>query len=247
MAEKKPDQEMFAAFEVALREGLAAQPDSMALYLMLGLCHWYQGRLDEAERDFAEVTSGALRLLPDDPMPIDLGNLVSFYWVNDARIREKCPSDTHALVSPEDVVKSYAWAYLAYIERRKSAIDQAYEAAANSLELFPYNGEVQRIYLRTVFDYIAAGRREWESCFLEAYEAASYNDRTIMHDFAAPAYHVLKINGRDEEAEVLLEKLKLYLSRVKLFLWTHSLYQELYPYNQKYGIPHANVINAMPA
>ena len=232
---------MFEDCQNALLEGIAACPSSLAMHFVLGLCQWYLDKDQEAEKAFIRVTSGELQLRSDDPMPIDLGRMNSAFWANDARIRARCPKDVRPLVPPEDVWVSYAWAYRAQIARLRGQFKEAVAFAAHALDLFMYNEDVQRIYLRNVFGLAAEGSIEWGDCFLEAFAAACHNDYAILHDFTAPAFHILMLRGKAEEASELLEKLKLYMSRVQLWVWSTSLYPEFYPYNQHYGIPHTAI------
>jgi len=241
LAQKKTAEEALQGFKTALQEGIEETPDSLALHHTLGLCLLMLGQYDEADRSFAKVVAGDLRLAADDPPPMDVGRLNSLFWINDARIRERCPDTALPLVPTKDVWISFAWANRAEVAIKRGAFADAAAFAKKSIELFLYNEDVHRLYLRAAYNLAAAGDAAWGDEFLQSFTAACHSDATILHDFAAPAFHVLMQKDRLLDAVKILEELKLYRHRVKLADHSYTLYDEFVPLMQRYGVPHCKL------
>jgi hypothetical protein len=224
----KPPPEDVKILIDTLAEGLAVFPDSLALHYTIGLWQRLLGSDEAADKSFAGVTSGQLRLLPDDPVWTRCSPLNSLYWVNDAHIRARCPKGTEPLASAEHVLISYAWANRADIllqqAQEHSRAGRKAEAIADlltvttyvqkALDLFLCNDGAQRVYLFAALGLASLGRDEWGDIFLSSFEIACHNEYAFMTDFAMPAAQLLMQRQRLPEAKALLHNLKRYMDRV---------------------------------
>ena len=183
-AQEKSAEETGRIFAKVLEQGLKDEPKSLALHHALGISQMQLEELDEAEQTFAKMTAGGLHLSEDDPPPVDLGRLNSFYWVNDARIRARCPETATALVSPEQIYISYAWANRADIALRRKNFKDAADYANRSLSIFSYNEDVQRLYLHALLGLASGGDKQAEQEYHEAFQVACRNDYSILDDFS---------------------------------------------------------------
>ena len=216
----------------------------------MGLCRMLLGQLDEAEKNFSKIVEGNLRLDFSEPLPIGFGNLNSFYWVADALIRERCATP---LASVKDVWISYAWANRADIALRYAFhhvrehrmndageyFTRAIDFVGHSLKLFLYNEDVFRLYLRAHFGAISCGDQNLTDSYLDAFEAACHNDYSLLHDFAAPSFHLLMESKRVDEAQKLMKDLKRAMKRITFTPQVSTLYDEFIPFLRRHNIPHA--------
>lgn len=202
--------------------GMEEFPDSLGLAYTRALCVRWGGFPDQADILFEQVASGHMKLRRNESFPRQLDQVNGYYWITDARIRQRCP-ELEQIVPEETVWRSYALnqrADLAILKGLTLAGDEAvvqYAKAAalleRSLAMFSINENAQRLYLRALFGMANNGVPEWAEPFLAAFRAALHNDYTVLHDFAPMAVHLLLVGQRPAEAQAVIDELNNYLSR----------------------------------
>jgi tetratricopeptide (TPR) repeat protein len=211
-----------------IQEGLAACPDSLGLHYTLAYCQRLMGLMDQAEQTFSLVTAGNLRLRPDDPISGRLGRFNSWYWISDARIRQRCATFMDLLATPEDVMVAHAWASRADMAlqrgRNMPSPNQKPEAIADftraasfaekALDIFPQCDGAQEVYLTAAFELAARGDTTWGNIALNSFEAACFNDYTILSNFGMVAARLYMAGQRFAEAREVLEKMHKYVQRI---------------------------------
>ncbi len=217
-----PDGNWLTPVWETVTHGLEEFPNSLGLAYTRALCVRWGGHPDQADILFSRVASGAMELRPNESFPRQLDQVNGYYWIADARIRQRCP-ELAQIVPEETVWRSYALNQQADMAITKGLTLTGGEAALQyakaaglldrSLVMFPINENAQRLYLRALFGLANNGVPEWTEPFLAAFSAAKYNDYTVLHDFAPMAVHLLLQQQRLDEAQVVLDELNLYLSR----------------------------------
>ncbi|EME71556.1 hypothetical protein H261_02806 [Paramagnetospirillum caucaseum] len=227
----------------AIVQGQAEFPESLGLEYTRALCLRLGGFTEVAEHAFKRVADGGLTLRPNESFPRQMDRLNGFYWLADAKVRDRCP-DLAQLVPEEAVWRSYALNHRAEmaIERARTlsgndALVEYARAAAladRSLTLFAVNESAQRLYVRAAFGLADNGLEEWFEVFRDNLAAAIDNDYTALHDLSPLAVHLLMERGRVAEAQVVIDRLGMYLKRTAV---NAELCPEATELARRYGLP----------
>lgn len=227
----------------AVQQGREEFPDSLGLEYARGLCLRLSRLPEFADECFRQVAEGELKLYPNESFPSQFDQVNGLYWLCDAKVRERCPSE-QPLASEETVWRSYALnhrADLALGRARAAEGDAALKEysravafADRSLTLFPPNEAAQRLYLRAVFGLAAGGMDEWTEVFLANFSVAQDNDYTVLHDFAPLAVHLHMLRDDPAGGQKIIDDVARYLKRTAL---TQNPCPEAVELARKYGLP----------
>jgi hypothetical protein len=225
--------------------GLQHHPDSLALWYSYAQTLNLLNAKDDANRYFRSLLDHELVLANDDPFPRFIDRQNCFYWVADARIRQRAADCVSPFVAERDVWHGFALAHaaditleqgLAAAEPQALLVDAA-TTAERSLALFPHTELARRSYLRAAFNLAARGDAQYRNLFLSSFAAASKTDYTIFHDFSAAAVQFLLEQGRRDEAVGVIFRLHLFVGRAQIFPQFLIRYPEILPLFETHNLP----------
>jgi hypothetical protein len=228
-------------------QGLQQFPRCAALNYARALMLKHSNYRAEADQAFAEIAEGLHHPRRAEAFPSLIDKINGPYWLADARIRDRMmggDTDSHELA----LWRSYALNHRADMAITAALAAEGTQAAVQfaraqalmdrSLSLVPHNEAAQRLYLRALYGLWSSDVREFGAVFLENFHNAVQNDYLIFYDFAPLAVHVLVCQGKADEARAILEERAVYETRLKLWSNQYTLYPELVPVLDRYGIPH---------
>ncbi|KIL99202.1 hypothetical protein CCC_03420 [Paramagnetospirillum magnetotacticum MS-1] len=231
------------AFYRTVTEGLAQFPDSLGLEYTRAMCLRLGGFPETAEKSLRRVVDGGLSLRANESFPRQLDRLNGFYWLADAKVRDRCPA-LEPLAPEATVWRSYALNHLADMAldraralKESEAVTEYVRAAAladRSLSMFANNEGAQRLYIRAAFGLADNGVEEWFAVFGDNLATAIDNDYTALHDLSPLAIHLYMSRGRIAEAQGVIDRLGVFLKRTVV---TPDLCPEAIALARRYGLP----------